>query len=164
MPRYATAVIDAIPVAGAEWESMQLAARAALALDGQAEPWTPYAHQIAPPGDWDVWLLLAGRGAGKTDAAAHFTNEHMTGPPCMPGIPGGHRIAIVAPTLGDATEACVNGPSGLKAHNPSVRLVNRTGGTFVIWPSGAEAKLFGAHGPDDVERLRAGGNRCLAWA
>ena len=129
-----------------------------------SEPWVPYPHQIPPDGDWDLWLLLAGRGAGKTDAAASATNAHMTGPPCLPGIPGGHRAAIVAPTLGDATEACVNGPSGLKKHNPAVRLVNRLGGTFVIWPSGAEAKLFGAHGPDDVERLRAGGNRCWAWA
>jgi phage terminase large subunit-like protein len=37
------------------------------------------------------------------------------------------------------------------------------GGTFVVWPGGAEAKLFGAYGPEDVERLRAGGNRCFAW-
>lgn len=137
---------------------------AELAGRDPSEPWVPYPHQIPPDGDWDLWLLLAGRGAGKTDAAASVTDRHMTGPPCLPGIPGGHRAAIVAPTLGDATEACVNGPSGLKAHNPAVRLVNRLGGTFVLWPSGAEAKLFGAHGPDDVERLRAGGNRCWAWA
>ena len=87
----------------------------------------------------------------------------MLGPPCLPGLPGGHRVAIVAPTLGDATEACVNGPSGLRKHHPGVRLVSRLGGTFVVWPSGAEAKLFGAYGPEDVERLRAGGNRCWAW-
>lgn len=130
---------------------------------GSAEEWRPYPHQIAPDGEWDLWLLMAGRGAGKTDAAAYYTDQHMKGPPCLPGIPGGHRIAIVAPTLGDATEACINGPSGLRKHNPSVRLANRIGGTFVIWPSGAEAKLFGAFTPEDVERLRAGGNRCFAW-
>lgn len=163
MPRYSAAVLDALPLAGAEWEAMQVAARAALALDAAGEPWAPYPHQIPPEGDWDLWLLLAGRGAGKTDAAASYTNAHMTGPPCLPGIPGGHRAAIVAPTLGDATEACVNGPSGLRAHNPGVRLVSRMGGTFVIWPNGSEAKLFGAYGPEDVERLRAGGNRCMAW-
>ena len=142
------------------------AAELAAELDGRdvSEAWTPYPHQIPPSGDWDVWLLLAGRGAGKTDAAAAYTNAHALGPACVPGIPGGHRLAIVAPTLGDATEACVAGPSGLRAHNPAVRLVQRMGGTFVLWPNGAEAKLFGAHGPDDVERLRAGGNRCMVWA
>jgi phage terminase large subunit-like protein len=85
------------------------------------------------------------------------------GPPCLPGLPGGHRIAIIAPTFGDALEACVNGPSGLKAHNPSVRSVQTAGGTFVRWPGGAEAKLFGASSQEDVERLRAGGNRCFAY-
>jgi predicted phage terminase large subunit-like protein len=72
-------------------------------------------------------------------------------------------MAIVAPTQGDAVEACVNGPSGLKAHDPRVVLRTTAGGTFARWPSGAEAKLFGAHSPDDIERLRAGGNRCLVW-
>jgi phage terminase large subunit-like protein len=161
--RYSAAVLDALPLAGAEWEALRAAT---LAVDGAAlaEPWVPYPHQVPPAGDWDLWLLMAGRGAGKTDAAAAFTNAHMIGPPCLPGLPGGHRAAIIAPTFGDATEACVNGPSGLRRHNPGVRIVSRMGGTFVTWPGGAEAKLFGAYGPEDVERLRAGGNRCFAWA
>jgi phage terminase large subunit-like protein len=128
-----------------------------------SEPWTPRPHQIPPLGDWDLWLLMAGRGAGKTDASAAYMEAHVKGPPCHPKIPGGHRMAIVAPTHGDAAEACVNGPSGLRAHNPAVKMVTRQGGTFVLWPGGAEARIFGAYTPDDVERLRAGGNRCLAW-
>jgi phage terminase large subunit-like protein len=137
---------------------------AALAgLDRYIE-YVPLPHQIAPPGGWDTWLLLAGRGAGKTDASAAWMAAHVNGPPCRPGLPGGHRVAIIAPTLGDAVEACVTGPSGLRRHDPAVRLVSRTGGTYVVWPSGAEGKLFGAYTPEDVERLRAGGNRCAAWA
>lgn len=126
--------------------------------------WVPRPHQIPPTDpDWDVWLLLAGRGAGKTDACAHEMNEHAKGPPCFPGIPGGHRMGIIAPTLGDASDACVHGPSGLMAHNPAVVERTRKGGTFVTWPTGAEAKLFGAYTKQDVERLRAGGNRCFVW-
>lgn len=128
--------------------------------------WEPRPHQVPPDEHdhgWDVWLLLAGRGAGKTDACAHEMNRHAEGPPCFPGVPGGHRMAIIAPTLGDASDACVHGPSGLMAHNPAVREQTRKGGTFVIWPNKAEAKLFGAYTKQDVERLRAGGNRCFVW-
>ncbi|WP_435252217.1 terminase large subunit domain-containing protein [Streptomyces tendae] len=127
--------------------------------------WKPYPWQVPPDSietlGW--WLQLGGRGTGKTDGCARYMVEHVNGPPCDPRLRGGHRMAIIAPTQGDAVEACVNGPSGLKAHDPRVTLRTTAGGTFARWPSGAEAKLFGAHTPDDVERLRAGGNRCLVW-
>ncbi|MGW6598491.1 terminase large subunit domain-containing protein [Streptomyces sp. NPDC055036] len=127
--------------------------------------WTPYPWQVPPEHietlGW--WLQLGGRGTGKTDGCARYMVEHVNGPPCDPRLKGGHRMAIVAPTQGDAVEACVNGPSGLKGHDPRVVLRTTSGGTYARWPNGAEAKLFGAHSPDDVERLRAGGNRCLVW-
>lgn len=127
--------------------------------------WTPYPWQVAPDTietlGW--WLQLGGRGTGKTDGCARYMVAHVNGPPCDPRLRGGHRMAIIAPTQGDAVEACVNGPSGLKAHDPRVVLRTTAGGTFARWPNGAEAKLFGSHTPDDVERLRAGGNRCLVW-
>ncbi|MFJ8144675.1 terminase large subunit domain-containing protein [Streptomyces sp. NPDC096048] len=127
--------------------------------------WTPYPWQVPPDAietlGW--WLQLGGRGTGKTDGCARYMVDHVNGPPCDPRLRGGHRMAIIAPTQGDAVEACVNGPSGLRAHDPRVVLRTTAGGTFARWPNGAEAKLFGAHTPDDVERLRAGGNRCLVW-
>lgn len=127
--------------------------------------WTPYAWQVPPEHvptlGW--WLQLGGRGTGKTDGCARYMVAHVNGPPCDPRLRGGHRMAIIAPTQGDAVEACVNGPSGLKAHDPRVVLRTTVGGTYARWPNGAEAKLFGSHTPDDVERLRAGGNRCLVW-
>ena len=127
--------------------------------------WKPYPWQV-PPDEIETlgwWLQLGGRGTGKTDGCARYMVAHVNGPPCDPRLRGGHRMAIIAPTQGDAVEACVNGPSGLKAHDPRVVLRTTAGGTFARWPNGAEAKLFGAHTPDDVERLRAGGNRCLVW-
>lgn len=137
---------------------------AADLIDPPSDTWEPLPHQIAPAGRWYAWMLLGGRGAGKTAAAARHLHEHIHGPPCMPGVPGGHWPAIIAPTLGDGVTSCVNGPSGLRTHCPELKVVQRPGGTMVIWPNGTEAKLFGAHTPEDVERLRSGGNRCIVWA
>lgn len=124
--------------------------------------WQPLPHQIPPTGDWRGWATIAGRGAGKTDSCAHWISEHVKGPPCLPG-PSPHWIGIIAPTLADAATSCYSGPSGLRVHSPDARLVTRAGGTMIVWPNGSEAKLFGAHTPDDVERLRSGGNRCAVW-
>lgn len=138
---------------------------AAIAERLRRPVWTPYPWQVCPGtlGAQELWLIEGGRGIGKTDGCARYMDAHMSGPPCDPRIPGGHRAAIVAPTQDDAAESCVNGPSGLRAHNPQVEIKVQPGGTFAVWPNGARAKLFGAHTPNDVDRLRAGGNRCLAW-
>jgi phage terminase large subunit-like protein len=131
----------------------------------KAQRWKPYPWQTPPRviGVHETWLQLGGRGTGKTDGCSRYVIDHLNGEPCDPRLKGGHRIAIVAPTLGDAVEACVNGPSGLKSHDQRTLLRGGTGGTYVRFHGGAEGKLFGASTPQDVERLRAGGNRCLVW-
>lgn len=155
-----------------DWRALPPSAKARLrdklraeAAERQRAAWTPYPWQT-PPADiptHGMWLMMGGRGTGKTDGAARYVSDHVRGPACDPRVPGGHRIAIVAPTLGDAVESCINGPSGLKAHDPLVRLASGLGGAHVRWPGGSEAKLFGCHTADDIERLRSGGNRCLVW-
>lgn len=132
-------------------------------VEKESKRWKPLPHQVPPAGNWYGWLLMAGRGAGKTDASAQYVAKHVAGPPCLDG-PAPHWIAIIAPTLGDAATACFSGPSGIRAHDPSARMTSGAGGLAIKWPNGSEAKLFGAHSPEDVERLRAGGNRCLVWA
>lgn len=109
-------------------------------------------------------MMMGGRGAGKTATAARYVHEHVHGPPCLPGVPGGHWISIVAPTLGDAVTSGCYGPSGLRMHDPGLKVVQGVGGAIARWSNGTEAKLFGAHSPEDVERFRSGGNRCLVWA
>lgn len=141
---------------------MGRAAAAALAARFASPKWRPLPHQVPPPGDWEGWALIAGRGAGKTDACAAYISEHVNGPPCLPG-PIPHWIGVIAPTLGDAATSCYAGPSGIRAHSPDAKMTNGPGGLTVKWPNGSEAKLFGAHTPDDVERLRSGGNRCSVW-
>lgn len=137
------------------------AARAALqAYVLKPSQWKPQPHQIPPPGNWYGWMLNAGRGAGKTRTCAQYIIDHVQGPPCLPGA-APHWIAIIAPTLGDAATACFSGPSGIGTHDPTAKLGGGLGGAIIKWPNGSQAKLFGASTPEDVERLRAGGNTCL---
>lgn len=115
----------------------------------------PDVHSYLAEGVWH-------HNSGKTDTCAKYIVDHVKGPPCLTGdVP--HWMGIIAPTLGDAATSCFSGPSGIRAHDPSARLVSAQGGAAVRWPNGSEAKLFGAHTQEDVERLRSGGNRCLAW-
>lgn len=130
----------------------------------RAKDWTPEFYQRRPDGDWGYWLLVAGRGTGKSDTGAYDMVRHVREDrPCLRG-PIPHRMSIIAPTLTDGVESCWKAPAGISVHDPTARIITSKGGTIVHWPNGSEAKLFGAFTPDDVERLRAGGNRCRVWA
>lgn len=105
----------------------------------------------------NVWLLEGGRGSGKTEAMARYYSRYMRDNP-------GVRGRIIAPTLGDAIESCINGPSGLMAIDDQVRFISGgAGGSKVKWPNGSEALVIGTHSPKDIDRLRAGGNRHIDW-
>jgi phage terminase large subunit-like protein len=65
-------------------------------------------EQRTPSGEWDTWLYLAGRGAGKTRSAAEDSGAFGVRNP-------GTRQAVVAPTFADARDTCVEGESGLLA-------------------------------------------------
>ena len=76
----------------------------------------------------------------------------------------GTRGRIIAPTNGDAIEACVRGPSGLLSIDPEIRFVAASaGGGKCFWANGSEALVIGTAAPRDVERMRAAGNRDLDW-
>lgn len=64
-------------------------------------------EQRRPDGDWDVWLILAGRGWGKTRTGSEDLVEAAIADP--------GDYAVVAPTYGDARDVCVEGPSGVLA-------------------------------------------------
>lgn len=115
-------------------------------------------HQRPPEGiDWSLWLLEAGRGAGKTEACSRYFSRYMRDRP-------GARGRIIAPTKDDAVDACINGPSGLKSVDDQVEYYSsRSGGAVVEWPNGAIARVLGMDAPKDIDRLRAGGNRELDW-
>ncbi len=129
----------------------------------EPERWEPAdrepleAHQVPPTGKWWMWLLEGARGCGKTEACARYFAKYMREHP-------GARGRIIAPTIGDAIEACVRGPSGLLSVDPEIRFVAASaGGGKLFWPNGSEALVIGTAAPRDVERLRAAGNRDLDW-
>lgn len=100
-----------------------------------------------------MWLLLAGRGFGKTRMGAEFVRARV-------GAHTARRIALVAPTAADVRDVMVEGESGILAisragdrpdYEPSKRRLT--------WPNGATATLFSA---DEPQRLR-GPQHDLAW-
>jgi phage terminase large subunit-like protein len=112
-------------------------------------------HQKPPPGDWTTWLLLGGRGAGKTRAGAEWVKRLAIdyGEKCSP-------IALIGETEHDAREVMVEGVSGLlAAHAGHERPVWIPSRRRVEWRSGAWAQVFSA---EDPESLR-GPQFAAAW-
>lgn len=73
--------------------------------DGR-HPWKPRPEQTPPPGDWFVWFFRAGRGTGKTRAAAEWVREEIEDH-------GPLRVACVAPTFAQGRDVMFEGESGL---------------------------------------------------
>jgi len=111
------------------------------------------ADQLTPAGEWSTWLILAGRGWGKTrtgaEDAAWFAQRNP-----------GSRIAVLAPTYADARDTCIEGESGLRNVLPfsAVEAWNRSLGELILINE-SRFKLFAAEEP---ERLR-GPQHHRAW-
>jgi len=120
------------------------AAQLVAALEN-AWPAVARPNQLPPPGDWSIWLLLAGRGFGKTRTLAEWA--------CGQAASGqAGRIAIVAATAADARDVLVEGESGLLAVAPPwCRPLYEPSKRRLTWPNGAIASTFSAEEP---ERLR----------
>lgn len=99
--------------------------------------------QTPPEGEWDVWLILAGRGFGKTKTGAEWLLSKMRRAPKS-------RWAVVGPTFGDVRDTCFEGESGIMSCAPDVKNFNRSLNELTL-TNGAMAKGFGAEAP---ERLR----------
>lgn len=105
-------------------------------------------HQLAPVGDWRTWVIMGGRGAGKTRAGAEWARSMVEG--AMPLSAGkASRVAIVGETMDQAREVMVFGESGILACSPPDRRpVWHAGRRMLIWPNGASAQIFSAYDPE----------------
>ncbi|MXQ07646.1 ATP-binding protein [Alphaproteobacteria bacterium GH1-50] len=117
-------------------------------------------HQLPPEGDWKTWVILGGRGAGKTRAGAEWVRSMVEGArPEDPGI--ARRVALVGETLDQARDVMVMGESGILACSPPDRRPRwEAMRRRLVWPNGAVAETYSAH---DFERLR-GPQFDAAWA
>jgi len=99
--------------------------------------------QQEPPGDWWYWLILAGRGFGKSRTGGEWVNLRANS--------GARRIALVGETAADVRDVMVEGPSGVIAvappwnrprYEPSKRRLT--------WPNGCVAITYSAETPDQL--------------
>ena len=98
---------------------------------------------------WTTWLMLGGRGAGKTRAGAEWVRSVACAERARLDAPP--RIALVGETLADARAVMVEGVSGLlSVHPPDSRPLYEPSKRQVTWPSGAVAQLFSAEDPESL--------------
>jgi len=108
--------------------------------------WRLWAHdsQLAPATGWHTWLIMAGRGYGKTRAGAEWVREVAESNPAA-------RIALVGASLGEARRVMVEGESGLLAiARPKQRPVWEPSKRQLSWPGGAVATLYSAGEPESL--------------
>ncbi len=108
--------------------------------------WQLWAHegQLPPESAWSVWLILAGRGFGKTRAGAEWVRAVAEADPAA-------RIALVAASLPEARSIMVEGASGLLAIAPrGKRPKFEPSRRRLVWPSGAQAMLYSAGEPESL--------------
>lgn len=118
--------------------------------------WSFWARQkqLAPTGDWVYWLILAGRGFGKTRTGAEWVRQIAESGKV-------EYINLVGPTNGDVRNIMVEGESGIMRTSPPwFKPEFQPSKRRLVWPNGAIAQTFSAEEPD---RLR--GPQCGAfWA
>ncbi len=107
--------------------------------------WALYARadQWPPEEAWLIWLLLGGRGSGKTRAGAEWIRQKIS--------QGAGRIALVAPTFNDAREVMIEGESGLRHIGyPGERPTFISSRRRLEWPNGAVGQVFSSEDPDSL--------------
>jgi phage terminase large subunit-like protein len=115
-------------------------------IERLAHEWRAWAHehQLAPAHDWATWLLLGGRGAGKTRAGAQWVRNVALADPNA-------RIALVGETEHETREVMIEGVSGLlSVHARDERPNWISSRRRLEWPNGAVAETFSAEDPESL--------------
>ncbi|WP_170329445.1 baseplate megatron protein TIM-barrel domain-containing protein [Ruegeria arenilitoris] len=107
-------------------------------------------HQLPPEGDWRSWVIMGGRGAGKTRAGAEWVRSMVEGSkPLDRGEAS--RVALVGETFDQVRDVMIFGDSGILHCSPPDRRPQwKASERKLIWPNGAEAQAFSAHDPEGL--------------
>ncbi|MCX7560084.1 terminase family protein [Sulfitobacter sp. F26204] len=107
-------------------------------------------HQLPPEGAWRTWVVLGGRGAGKTRAGAEWVRSMVEG--AKPLDQGRcRRVALVGETIDQVREVMIFGDSGILACSPEDRRpVWEAGRKRLVWPNGAIATVHTAYDPEGL--------------
>ncbi|WP_244283564.1 terminase family protein [Pseudovibrio sp. Tun.PSC04-5.I4] len=106
-----------------------------------------HAHQLPPAGNWLTWVLMGGRGCGKTRAGAEWvrgkvSGEHWAGPKAG-------NVALIGQTYADVREVMIEGVSGLlSVHPPNQKPQWNSSRRRLEWPNGAVARAFSSEDPE----------------
>ena len=145
-------------------EDERLEALEGLDPDTLIWDWSVWARpeQLPPDDDWNVWLVLAGRGFGKTRLASEWVREQA-----KVTKDGQRRFALVARTAADVRDVIVEGESGIIAVSPpSEKPHYEPSKRRLTWPNGNTATLFTADEPDGLrgpQFTHAWGDEVAAW-
>lgn len=139
-------------------EAAARAVRAWRAADAEARfrSWAFWrlAAQAEPGGDWRVWLVMAGRGFGKTRMGAEWIRARAE-------ADGSLRIALVGATLTEARNVMVEGESGLLSVAANgMAVIWEPSLKRLTWANGAVAQLYSAAEPESLR----GPQHHLGWA
>ncbi len=120
-----------------------------LALPFLFEFWA-LEHQIPPEGDWKTWVILGGRGAGKTRAGSEWVRSMVEG--ALPRDEGrARRVALIGETVDQVREVMIFGESGIMACSPPDRRPKwEATRKRLVRPNGAIAQVFSAHDPEGL--------------
>lgn len=97
-----------------------------------------------------TWLLVGGRGAGKTRVGAEWVNSLVRGYQTFSGGVRHGLIALVGETLGDVREVMIDGPSGIATISRGDRPRFEVGRRRLVWDNGAVAQIFSSEDPDSL--------------
>ena len=134
-----------------EEQQRYLASLDAREIEALEKFWRVFAHghQTPPDGPWSIWLLLGGRGAGKTRSGAEWVRELAQG--LAPNAEKVSPIALIGETEHDVREVMIEGVSGiLAAHGRNERPTWIPSRRRLEWSSGVVAQTFSAEDPDSL--------------